>query len=96
MKKDKRVGHIFPYKIMVDKDLLEFFKRAKNRRLVHVPDRDVSKRITCDLKPIREHIFLGQDRRYHMTYFGLKENIELDLLPRKSGNGFNAVFKKIF
>lgn len=86
---------MYPFKIRVfDPELISILTRLEQQRLVEIPNRSISVKLTWNLKPIRPDLFLGQDSRYKNTCLGLKPFLIMETSPAK-GHSLDVIFKKL-
>lgn len=86
---------LYPFKIRVmDPDLEAVLKLLAARRAVKLPDRTMAIKIGCKLKPIRQDIFMGFDRRGFGSFVSLSPEIDLEII--KENDRVFAIFKSTF
>ena len=89
---------MYPFKIKIkDPELIKIYQRLKQNKVAHISNKNNSRKITWQLKPIRPDIFLGRDSRYEDTYLALKPGITLEMMPlNKEKTVFDLMFEKLF
>lgn len=87
---------LFPYRIrIVDPGMMQVLRILQKNRVAAIRDGNISKRLGRKLKPIRQDIYFGMDKRYKRSFVALSHNIEdISIKPAFSNKkGFDIVFK---
>jgi hypothetical protein len=85
-------GSLYPFRVRVSEPaLINVYKVVHERRATKIMDKNISKKIGHDIKPIRKDILLGPDSKFKNGIFGLAPELDMELIPR--GSAYDAVFK---
>ena len=91
MKGSKR----YPFHVRIyDPDLCNVLKIMSKKRVVKIPEKDIARRISRKLKPIREDIYIGNDRGYGRSFIGISPDIDIDFEEFERYSDF--IFKTLF
>ena len=88
---------MYPFRIKIkEPELIKIYLRLEQDHIVEIP-KNMSKKITWQLKPIRPDIHIGDDRRYNEKCMALKQGLKFEMTPlNKKKTSYKLKFHKVF